>query len=143
MHFIFPNLLSGADLPGLQSPGMVPVWENRKVVLWGGSIVWSRRGDTMKKNNHLYELIYSRSRGKVTFDVTKYAVPGTLAPSKEGLPPTEQKGSIPDGKDQSHISFFFLLLKLHFVDCTIIQNIYHKTQEQYCCIALEEGVYHI
>ena len=87
---------------------MVTVWEDQKFILWGGAISWSNGGGTLRKNPHLYELKYSGLlRGKVTFDVTKFAVPGTLAPSRQGRPPTEQQGSIPDGKGFSITHFLF------------------------------------
>lgn len=95
---------TGAHFPGLDWPGLVTVWEDLKLVVWGGMVVWSRWDDTLQGNQHLYELKYSKQRGKTHFDVTKYAVPGTLSQSRKNYPATEQSGTIPDGKNYCYLN---------------------------------------
>jgi hypothetical protein len=94
--FVYFN--TGADLPGLYNPGLISVWEDQKLLVWGGDFIHTRGRGMLTPNGHLYEMKQQPSqRGNLQFDVTKYAIPGQLSPSRQNRDPTEQQGDIPEG----------------------------------------------
>jgi len=102
--------LSGAELPGLDHAGMVEVWEEKKIVIWGGDLTWSRGGGILTKSNSIFELKVSKTRGKVALDVTKFGEPGKMAESRQNRPSTHQKGNIPIGKPFLRLPYFLIFI---------------------------------